>query len=72
MLKRIKMPSAYSSSQKQAISSFVGSTQVKDSVAAKVSLATFNVELGGAPKVSLCSQLCSVFAERIADYFGLQ
>ena len=38
MLKKLKMPSSYTSSQKNAIAQFVGFTQVKDSVAAKVEI----------------------------------
>lgn len=36
MLSHLKMPSSYTPSQKGAIAQFVGFTQVKDSVAAKV------------------------------------
>ena len=45
MLKRIKMPSSYTPSQKSAISQFVGFTQVKDSLAAKVKLALHDFTL---------------------------
>ena len=41
MLSHLKMPSSYTSSQKGAIAQFVGFTQVKDSVAAKVSSDTY-------------------------------
>ena len=73
MLKHVRMPSAYTSSQKQAIASFTAATQVKDSVAAKVSVASTQIHTPSFQSLACLTraardhlQPCSSF-ERLAN-----